>query len=157
MLIDQTYLDQLDEINAKYETVLYYIDLPPIFPHQNKKSSAQNQSSSDSGQTEYSDMYFCVFDWLKKKGVEKIFKVKVNDMERPHMDSAIRKAIKGIVIDVWDWQKLDISSETIIQGAPDVTVLNLYWSGNGAVLQGWSCKYGLAKLPNVSIAQEIYR
>ncbi len=45
-----------------------------------------------------------------------------------------------------DWRKPDLSIDVIIFAAPDVVNLNLYWSGNEAVLKGWSCPTGIPKL-----------
>lgn len=45
-----------------------------------------------------------------------------------------------------DWRKPDLNIDVIIFAAPDVVTLNLYWSGNEAILKGWSSHDGIPKL-----------
>lgn len=42
-----------------------------------------------------------------------------------------------------EWHKLDLSTDVIKFAAPEVEHIHLYWSGNAAVLKGWSCPQGL--------------
>ena len=56
----------------------------------------------------------------------------------PHSDEAIELALGSFKVEIWEWQKFDICSETIASAAPDVEQAHLYWSGNNAVLWGWS-------------------
>ncbi|KAF3170663.1 hypothetical protein TWF788_010126 [Orbilia oligospora] len=56
---------------------------------------------------------------------------------------------KGMGIEIWDWRKLDICSDTVREAAPGVRVLHLYSSANKAVLKGWACKDGLRTLKNL--------
>ncbi|KAK6515991.1 hypothetical protein TWF281_004581 [Arthrobotrys megalospora] len=53
---------------------------------------------------------------------------------------------KGLGIEIWDWRKFDICSDTIQQAAPGVRLLHLYSSANIAVLKGWACEDGLRAL-----------
>lgn len=39
-----------------------------------------------------------------------------------------------------------MSLEVIAFAAPDVVEVNLYWSGNQAILRSWSCPEGILKL-----------
>jgi hypothetical protein len=156
--INRDFLSRLKDMNQQYETVLAYIDLPPILPDSKMTSVPQEQQPSGAP-TEAKPMtsYVHVFEWLKgENGVDKVFKVRVNDLgERPHKESDIRKALKDVEVDEWDWKKPDISSYTIIEAAKSVKILNLYWSGSNEVLQGWSCKHTLATLPKVSVPEDI--
>ncbi|KAM6482792.1 hypothetical protein HDV62DRAFT_335409 [Trichoderma sp. SZMC 28011] len=91
-----------------------------------------------------------VFDWLRNDAnVGKIIKLIVDDSHHPpHSDEEIEKAVKPFQVEVWDWQKIDLCCETIAEAAPQARQVNLYWSGNNAVLRGWSDpEGGLARLP----------
>ncbi|KAE8447278.1 hypothetical protein EG329_010972 [Mollisiaceae sp. DMI_Dod_QoI] len=88
-----------------------------------------------------------IFDWLGERGVNRIFKVIVIDgVDPPHSNQVIEERLKGFKIETWDWKKVDICSDTILEAAPGTRFLNLYASGNCAVLKGWSCSEGLVKL-----------
>lgn len=45
-----------------------------------------------------------------------------------------------------DWRRADISADVIAAAAPDVEHVNLYWSGNPAVLRGWGDARGISRL-----------
>lgn len=45
-----------------------------------------------------------------------------------------------------DWRKLDLSIDVILFAAPNAVHVNLYWSGNWAVLNGWACPSGIPRL-----------
>ncbi|RDW68220.1 hypothetical protein BP5796_08877 [Coleophoma crateriformis] len=96
-----------------------------------------------------------VFNWLRKdKGVKTILKVIVNDLKSPaHGDDAIERSLRGFNIETWDWKKSDLCSEVIEVAAPQVRVVHLYWSGNNAVLRGWSDEGGLRRL---SLLRKVY-
>lgn len=90
----------------------------------------------------------------------KIFSVEVDDNgPDPHTNTAIRKSLRDwneveksyrdFEIEVWNWKKIDICSETIFNAAPMASKVYLYSSGNTAVLRGWACCSGLPKLSNV--------
>lgn len=91
-----------------------------------------------------------VFNWLKddkQKKVKTVLKVIVDDLQEPaHHDEAIEECLDGLGVEVWDWRKIDISPEVIKKVAPDVREIHLYWSGNNAVLRGWSEPEGLRQL-----------
>ncbi len=90
-----------------------------------------------------SDMVF-LFNFLRKKGVKRIIRVIVDDILDPaHSDEAIEKALGGLKVEVWDWRKIDLCTETILAAAPDAREVFLYWSSNNAVLRGWSEPGGL--------------
>lgn len=97
-----------------------------------------------------SDMAF-FFKFLRNKGVKRIIRVIVDDtlIEPAHSDDAIEKALEGLGVEIWDWQKFDLCTETIRTAAPDAREVSLYWSGNNAVLRGWSEPEGLKLLKNL--------
>lgn len=93
-----------------------------------------------------SDMVF-LFNFLRNKGVKRVIRVIVDDtLTLAHSDEAIEKALGGLKVEVWDWKKFDLCTETIVTAAPDTREVCLYWSGNNAVLRGWSEPGGLKLL-----------
>jgi hypothetical protein len=100
---------------------------------------------------------FCmIFDWLKRRGAEKILKIIVDDVGDDrggaHSDQAIEYSVRDLGVEIWDWRKKDISSEVIYNTARDtVREVSLYCSGSNAVLRGWADTGGLVKLPKVSV------
>ena len=94
--------------------------------------------------------YKQVFDFLWNKGVKKVFKVIVNDLtDRPHTDEMIVRLVQKFNVEHWEWKKLDMSSQTILDAAPGVKSVTLHSSGSYSALQGWACKNGLIKLKDV--------
>jgi len=93
-----------------------------------------------------------VFSTLRQSGVRTILKVVVDDsLAPPHTDEAIEEALKGMDVEVWDWKKTDLSTEVIYVASPRVREVHLYWSGNNAVLRGWSEEGGLKRLSELTI------
>lgn len=91
-----------------------------------------------------------IFDRLRKKGVKTVLKVIIDDKIMPaHSDEAIEDALNLMGVEVWDWKKTDLCSEVIHKVAPKVREVHLYWSGNNAVLRGWSEEGGLKRLPDL--------
>ncbi|KAJ2994552.1 hypothetical protein NUW58_g1527 [Xylaria curta] len=93
--------------------------------------------------------------WLRGRGVEKILKVTVDDMEKPHRDDEIEEILAGkkaqssaqsFDVEILDWRKPDLCPEMIQTATPHVRELHLQWSGNNVVLRGWSEPEGLPRL-----------
>ena len=101
--------------------------------------------------------YYIIFDWLKdpsKAGVKKVLEIVVDDSgtdgKLPHSDEAILHCLQDLGVEVWDWKRLDISSDLIFRIAGDhIRQVQLYCSGLNAVLRGWSAVSGLPRLKNV--------
>lgn len=126
----------------KFETYLSYVSLPP------RKHARMLKGKLE--KVDFLDSYEVIFDFLKKEGVKKIFKIIVNDLiGSPHSDKMIIELTKSFNIEHWAWKKLDISSDVIFNAAQNVKTIELHSSGSFAALQGWACKHGLIKLPNV--------
>lgn len=56
-------------------------------------------------------------------------------------------------MEIWNWRRIDLSSEVIWKASNEVREISLYCSGNQAVLKGWSAKGGFedrTKFPKVS-------
>lgn len=100
---------------------------------------------------------FMIFNWLKENvGVRKVVEVVVEDFEakdrRPHSDQIIEACLRDLKIEIWNWKRMDISSELIYKVASEhVKVVYLYCSGINAVLRSWSDRNGLARLKHVSL------
>lgn len=75
----------------------------------------------------------------------------MDDDHAPHGDDAIETALKPFDVEVFDWRKLDLSSETIRDSVPNVTEVVLYSRANRAVLRGWSASDGLVRLSKVRL------
>ncbi|KAK3942694.1 hypothetical protein QBC46DRAFT_352034 [Diplogelasinospora grovesii] len=108
------------------------------------------------------DLYM-IFHWLKnardgnKKRVKKVIEVMVEDFgnkdSRPHSDEAIFHCLGRLGVEIWNWMRLDISSQLIEQTSEHVREVHLYRSGLGSVLRGWSDSdvqnYGLSILRSI--------
>lgn len=129
-----------------FDETLHYLELPCI---EVKSSLSHNEGPHEDckGRRDYES----VFNWLKKKEVKRIIHLSVEDYHpRSHSDESIERALEGLkVVKSWDWCKPDIDSETLLNAAPEVQELVLYWSGNNAVLRGWSEPEGLHRLRNL--------
>lgn len=140
-------LERMKYVN--FEDTLKYVLLPSIRvakpPAATSKFLAK-PAAKDVGKGR--DDYTVIFDWLRRKGVKRIFNLYIDDREEPsHSDETIEKALQGIeVLKVWDWQRSDLSSEVIAKAAPNVSEVNLYWGGNNAILRSWSESEGLNQL-----------
>lgn len=135
-----------DSKHFKFEDTIRYVELPQLEIERPVPSKfAPKRATPDGhGRTDYA----VVFEWLRNKGVKRILNLSVNDLKEPsHSEETIEDAVKGIeVIRLWDWQKSDLSSETIFKAAQNVEEVYLYWNGNEAVLRSWSESEGLNKL-----------
>lgn len=145
-----------DQSAAKFESILRYVDLPrlsvestnEVSPLSNTQSRTRNSRQQSDGIVRRS--FGEVFDWLYKHGVRKIIRIAVEDDEdTPHSDELIEKTLQRFDVEVWDWKKFDLCSETILEAAPNVKDLSLYSSGNKAVLRSWSSEDGLKELQSV--------
>lgn len=105
------------------------------------------------------DPYIYLFEWLWDSGTKKIFRLDIDDVgPEPHTNAGIREALKGnglnksrdFEIEIWEWKKFDICTETIAFAAPEARHVHLWSSSNTAVLRGWASGSGLAKLQYVS-------
>lgn len=140
----------------RFETVLDFVKLPYWKPE--KATSAEGAARDLNGtQTMTKDVrsnidpYEDIFEWLKERGIEKIFTVEVDDEgPEPHTNAAIRKSLKDFKVETWKWKKFDICSETVATAAPNAREVHLYSHGNTSVLRGWAYSPGLGKLKHVS-------
>lgn len=143
--------------HLKFENILRYVDFPKAVVRQasdqptNPKPKSQGKMKPPPPDGIGRKDLKGVFEWLAKSGVEKIIRVRVQDtQEPPHSEESIEAALKDFQVEVWDWVRIDICSDTIFKAAPDVTKIYLYSNGNNAVLKSWSGIDGLKKLKKVS-------
>lgn len=135
----------------RFESTLQYVALPNLLSLPETASNDRITHEGKENEPPTPTHYKKIFDWLRKtRQVQEILRVIVeDDLEHPHDDQTIEEAIQGLGVEVWDWRKYDISSETIYTAAPDVKEIYLYTTGNNTVLWGWSDEDGLRKLKNV--------
>jgi len=130
----------------QFEDILQYVALPSIQLEKKPVSSKDKKTAKPPDGEGRSDMVF-FFNFLRRKKVNRVIRVIVDDTIKPaHSDEAIEKALKGLKVEIWNWRKYDLCIETIVAAAPDATEVSLYWSGNNAVLRGWSEPGGLKQL-----------
>ncbi len=88
-----------------------------------------------------------LYNFLRNKSVKRAIRVIVDEtLEPSHSDEAIEMALGGLKVEIWDWKKINLCTETIVTAASDAREVCLYWSGNNAVLRGWSEPGGLPQL-----------
>ncbi|RDW67032.1 hypothetical protein BP5796_09781 [Coleophoma crateriformis] len=137
--------------NVKFDTILQYVAFPNVEVHPKpalSKSGGDAIEVSGRGRT---DMIF-FFEWLRnEKGVKRILKVIVDDIQDPaHSDEAIETALEGFDVEVLEWRKVDLCPETICNSSDKLREVYLSWSGNNAMLRAWSEPDGLKKLENLT-------
>lgn len=142
-----------------FDNILRYVDFPIIVAEQAQDHLPQTKPSRQHEKLKKEEELDgmgrkdlkAVFGWLRSSGVEKIIRVKVQDIPEPsHSDEIIEDALRGFGVEILDWVKYDLCSNTILEAAPDVREVHLYSSGNNAVLHAWSGIDGLKQLKKVS-------
>ncbi|KAL1640281.1 hypothetical protein SLS58_007097 [Diplodia intermedia] len=133
---------------AEFEDTLQYVELPRLELEKPDDVPAKFRGRVAPKDGKGRNDYPFIFDWLQKKGVDRILKLYVDDSEEPsHSEETIENALEKFrIVQLWDWKKFDLSSETILKAAKDVEEVWLYWSGNNAVLRSWSEPDGLNAL-----------
>jgi hypothetical protein len=139
----------------KLQNILQYVVIPgTLFLSEDEVARASSaDNDDDQGKGIARQGFKKIFEALQKKAVKKIIKLVVEDDEGvPHSDEVL-EALRAFDIEIedWDWRRVDISTEVLLQAAPKVKKLNLYSNGNPAVLHSWSGTDGLVLLPEVYI------
>lgn len=127
------------------------------FPHIQLEDNTGRVGDLDEHHQGRQDMDF-FFDWLRSKGVKRIMRVEVEDMETPpHSDQAIEAMLGAFEIEVLDWKRLDLDARTVRGAGRALREIFLYWSGRNSVLRSWSDQdYGLSQtntLEKITIIQ----
>lgn len=144
-----------DEFEASFEHLVFentlqYVALPNIKVRPLPALSGSSGNSPEIAGEGRSDVIF-FFDWLRKKGVKRILKVIIDDLQgTAHSDEAVEKALHGFDIEILDWRKVDLCPETICTIGKELREVYLHWSGNNAVLRAWSEPDGLNKLEHLN-------
>lgn len=145
--------------NINFEDTLQYVWIPRITVEEPQPSKSRTlariQVKPVPDGAGRSDLVH-IFNQLRSKGVETVLRVFVQDSDPDspsHSDEAIEKALQGLGVEVWDWNKTDLCTEVTLTAAPKAREVHLYWSGNNAVLRGWSEAGGLAKLPELGLVK----
>ncbi|KAI3006439.1 hypothetical protein CBS147346_3730 [Aspergillus niger] len=167
--LDEKYISNVkNKSGVRFEKVLGFVQLPYWDTPTEPTLAAENMHNKSDGRIQASaDPYIGIFRWLREEGVEKIFKVEVNDDgDQPHTNAAIRECLTDkdqdgrpahFDIEVWKWKKFDICSDTIVRVAPGAKEVHLYSLGNTAILRSWASKTGIARLEKLeSLVVEIY-
>ena len=144
-----------------FADILQYVAIPQIKIETTatgpsaERDRAEGRSSSSKAQLgEGRSDFVHVFESLRKKNVKTIIKVKVDDsLAVPHSDESIENALRGLGVEVWEWKRTDLCSEVIYNVAPKVREVSLFWSGNNAVLRGWSDEGGLKRLKELQVVR----
>ncbi|RSL99034.1 hypothetical protein CEP52_010008 [Fusarium oligoseptatum] len=162
------FMDQTDESYERYRASSSTPGQQATDPHEPRglsqsagQSIIEYDESDEAGDSDNPDEppdcpgridYCWIFQWLRHQGVTKILRVSVQDRQhKPHSDQSIRWSLKGMGVEILDWNKLDICPRTIRKAAPAVRDLTLYCSGNNAVLGSWMAPGGLAKLEHLKV------
>ncbi|OHF04298.1 hypothetical protein CORC01_00637 [Colletotrichum orchidophilum] len=155
-IIDEVYVKMVtSKSGMQLETVLEFVRLPNWKPNGAELyRSKREQRPEPDTLGAFPDPYVGIFDWLWDEcKVRKIMTLEIDDSgPEPHTDAAIRAALQGpqlerdFGVEVWKWQKFDMHVGTIVAAVPRAREVHLFSYGNIAVLQGWSCRSGLAKL-----------
>lgn len=128
--------------HLEFDKALHYVAIPQLEPN----------TASDSVDERYQgreDIVF-IFKWLKKKGVDRIVRVEVDDMATPgHSDEAIEEALENLQVEVLDWRRRDLCPSMISRIGGNLREIHLQWSGRNAVLRSWSEREGLALTPSL--------
>lgn len=131
-----------------YEKTLRYAEFPPLDMIVEERESFKDGGYLRSNHTEV----FSIFDWLEEKGVETIIKLKVPDrLVNPHDELKMAQAVEKFKAEVLDWKVPDLSISTLADDTKQqITALNLYSTGNRAVISHWFSPEGIYQLKRVS-------
>lgn len=138
-----------------FESILQFVDIPRLILAPDKtaltaekpaKLSRKGTSiTSGIGREECLE----ILKYLQEKGVRKIIELVVDDdQDPPHKDTIIA-SLNTFDLEIFDWKKLDLCSDTIFKAAPYAQKIVLYSSGNNAVLRSWSAADGLGRFTRV--------
>ena len=134
-----------------FEDVLQYVCIPQITvenPPSRSKVAVRRPDGAGRWYLEH------IFKRLRDKDVKTILRVIVDDSKYPsHSDEAIERALSDFGVEIWMWNKPDLFTEVILKAAPAAREVHLYWSGNNAVLRGWSEAGGLPTLPALKVVK----
>lgn len=127
--------------NIKFESVLRYVHFPDLSDVKSEGPKRERQEVPS------------ILSWLRQKGVKRILRLVVPDCRANPLDEdKISVCLKDFEVEELDWRRLDLGIEPIVSLGPTLSVLNLYSSGNWAVLSHWVSNGGLKRLEKVPIS-----
>ncbi|KAM0186999.1 hypothetical protein ACHAPA_002877 [Fusarium lateritium] len=153
----------------RFDEVLMYVRFPNVTVIRTGRKAAKPREPDRPAVRQ--DMEF-FFKWLYAKGVRRILRVEVEETEKSyHSDESIQSSLEKFVVEHLDWQKTDLDPRVICQLGSKAdhpsyedgedSKLNVFknqlrevtlkWSGNNAVLRGWSESEGLPLLEKLEI------
>lgn len=172
--IDKEYISTMSNRSGMdFETVLASVKLPYWNPGDQGAHSCPRahlrSNNSGIGYTESEDPYVEIFKWLRKRKVQKIYVVDIDDTGPvPHSNNAIRQSLRrncpedssnsiysDFEVEIFKWKKYDLCGHTICEAAPNAKEVHLYSSGNTAVLRAWACSSGFHAMERVSGISEL--
>ncbi|KAI1486280.1 hypothetical protein F5X96DRAFT_655762 [Biscogniauxia mediterranea] len=133
-----------------YEETLRYAEFPSLDMMVGDRETFKENSHFEHEHTEV----FKVLEWLSKKGVKSIIKLKVPDrLVNPHDDQKMAELVETFEVEILDWKVLDLSISIFSEKVKNrIKELHLYSSGNRAVISHWFSQEGIQSLKNVSHA-----
>ena len=135
----------------QFESILQFVYLPCLNFSSEERVASSNKAgkahkSDGIGREECQDI---LMHLQEKKGVRKIIELIVDDDQNPPHKDTVIASLGTFDIEVFNWKKLDLCTETIFLAAPNAKKIFLYSSGNNAVLRSWSAVDGLARFSKV--------
>lgn len=142
----------LDRLNP--DDILKHIRIPHFVVSKSDNGNNPNaRPTSKSGPNPHQPLEppnNCKIVFKHLKTVKAILHISIDDLSgkrAPHTNKAIISCLEHFRdnIEQWDWKKIDICSDTILEAAPKARDIYLYSSGNNAVLKSWSAPDGLLR------------
>ncbi|ROV96757.1 hypothetical protein VSDG_05534 [Cytospora chrysosperma] len=130
--------------HLEFDKVLQYVAFPRI-----QIDLGSNQADMQFQGSRHL-LYF--FQWLQRKGVQRIIKVEVDDMPSrtpAHSDEVIEEALKPFGVEILDWRRPDLCPLMISRIGANLRQLTLQWSGSNPVLRSWGETEGFALTPSL--------
>jgi hypothetical protein len=149
----------------KLDNILRLVEIPKVTVSWNDERDGDDKKPQFGKKPRYWDCagrtdLTIIFDWLKAKekygqNVKRVVEVAVDDLDhedgKAHSDDAILYCLDGLHVEIWNWAKMDISSDLILQATSGhAKEVYLYCSGLNSVLRSWSSCDGLVLLSKVS-------
>ncbi|KIW67032.1 hypothetical protein, variant [Phialophora macrospora] len=131
--------------------MLRQVGPPPVTVGTKRAGKRDRDEAEENWKLTSPNQYVDIFNWLKSsRGVKRVLEIIIeDDWDNPHSDSDIQNAIANLGVEIWNWRKYDISSDTVVQAAPQARAVYLYTTGKKAVLREWSGEDGLRRLKDL--------
>ncbi|KAI9167901.1 subtilisin-like protein [Paramyrothecium foliicola] len=146
-LVDSWTSQRSNQKLLKYEKTLRYVEFPPLDLMEADRDTPKGNSHFQSKHTEV----FRILDWLAKRDVDTIIKLKVPDrLVNPHDAIGMAERVGAFKVKKLDWRVLDLPLSVFKDDAKDrIDELHLYASGNRAVVSHWLSQEGITSFKNL--------